>query len=185
MSARALILNTMAGGLIGIINITVAISIAALMFAGTKPEYFASGVLMLLVGTVVSGLGGTLASGLPGVIVAPRSGLAPVFAGLVGGVVGTMPASGQQAAILPTIVMAVMITAFLTGTVLLMLGHLRLGRLVRYIPYPVMGGFFAGIGFVFVQGGLSVASGESVSIDKLNGLLTTDILLRTAPAIIF
>jgi len=185
MSARALISNAMAGGLIGIINITVAISIAALMFAGTKPEYFASGVLMLLIGTVVSGVGGTLASGFPGVIVAPRSGLAPVFAGIVGGVIATMPAGGQQGAILPTIIMAVMITAFLTGTVLLALGHLRLGRLVRYIPYPVMGGFFAGIGIIFVQGGLSVASGESVSMGKLDGLLTADVLLRTVPAIIF
>lgn len=122
MSARALISNAMAGGLIGVINITVAISVAALMFAGTNPEYFASGVLMLLVGTVVSGLGGTLASGFPGVIVGPRSGLAPVFAGLVGGVIATMPAGGQEAAILPTIIIAVMITAFLTGTVLLVLG---------------------------------------------------------------
>jgi SulP family sulfate permease len=185
MSTRALISNAMAGGLIGVINITVAISIAALMFAGTKPEYFATGVLILLVGTVVSGLGGTLASGFSGVIVAPRSGLAPVFAGLVGGVVATVPAGGEQGAILPTMIMAVMITAFLTGTVLLVLGQLRLGRLVRYIPYPVMGGFFAGIGFVFVQGGLSVASGESVSIGKLDELLTADALLRTLPAIIF
>ena len=118
MSTRALISNAMAGGLIGVINITVAISIAALMFAGTKPEYFASGVLILLVGTVVSGLGGTLASGFPGVIVAPRSGLAPVFAGLVGGVIATVPADGQQGAILPTIIVAVMLTAFLTALTL-------------------------------------------------------------------
>ena len=56
---------------------------------------------------------------------------------------------------------------------------------MRYIPYPVMGGFFAGIGFIFVQGGLSVASGESVSIGKLDELLTEDVLLRTVPAIVF
>ncbi len=185
MSARILISNVMAGGLIGIINITVAISVAALMFAGTPPEYFAAGVAVLLVGTVISALGGTLASGFPGVIVAPRSGLAPVFAGLVAAIVTTMTAEGRSDAILPTIIMTIMVTALSTGLVLVLLGYLRLGNLVRYIPYPVMGGFFAGIGLIFVQGGISVASGESLSFDNLDAFIAADVLLLTLPAVVF
>jgi len=56
---------------------TVAISVAALMFTGTNPAYFATGVSILLVGTLILGLGGTLGSGFSGIIIAPRSGLAP------------------------------------------------------------------------------------------------------------
>lgn len=185
MSARVLISNVMAGGLIGVINITVAISVAALMFAGTQPQYFAAGVAVLLVGTVISALGGTSASGFPGVIVAPRSGLAPVFAGLVASIVTTMTADGHPDAILPTIVMTIMVTALSTGLVLVLLGYLKLGNLVRYIPYPVMGGFFAGIGLIFVQGGISVASGEPLSFDNLDAFLASDVLLLTLPAVVF
>jgi len=43
-------------------NLTVAISVAALMFAGLPPEFLAPGIVVLLIGTVVVGLGGTLFS---------------------------------------------------------------------------------------------------------------------------
>jgi SulP family sulfate permease len=43
-----------------------------------------------------------------------------------------------------------MVTTLVTGLFLLLLGRLKLGNLVRYIPYPVTGGFFAGIGYIFV-----------------------------------
>lgn len=63
MPPKALISNILAGGLIGIINCSVAISVAALMFSGTRPEYFTAGISVLLIGTLVTGLGGTLGSG--------------------------------------------------------------------------------------------------------------------------
>lgn len=185
MPARALISNVLAGGVIGVINISVAISTAALIFSGTKPEYFAVGVAILLIGTVVSGLGGTLASAFHGIIIAPRSGLAPVFASLIAAIMTMMKDGARSDAILPTIVMTIMVTAFVSGLVLLLLGQLKLGRLVRYVPYPVMGGFFAGIGFIFVQGGISVASGAQLAIDNLPGFITTDILIKALPAVLF
>ena len=48
-----------------------------------------------------------------------------------------------------TVIAAFMVTTLVTGLFLL-LGRLKLGNLVRYIPYPVTGGFFAGIGYIFV-----------------------------------
>jgi len=57
-----------------------------------------------------------------------------------------------------TIIAAFMITTMITGLFLLLLGRLKLGNLVRYIPYPVSGGFFAGIGYIFVEGGITVAT---------------------------
>ncbi len=37
------------------------------------------------------------------------------------------------------------------GISLWMLGFFRLGRLVRYVPYPVIGGFLAGTGWLLVD----------------------------------
>ena len=43
-----------------------------------------------------------------------------------------------------------------------------MGNLVRYIPHPVTGGFFAGIGYIFIQGGLTVAGGEQPSFEAVS-----------------
>lgn len=184
MSPRVLISNTMAGTLIAVINITVAISVAALIFAGARPEFFATGVTILLVGTVITGLGGTLASGFPGIIVAPRSGLAPVFAGLVAAIIADMGISGNPV-MLPTIVATIMVTTAFAGLFLILLGQLKLGSLVRYIPYPVMGGFFAGIGFIFIKGGISVATGEAITLANLATFAGFENLKLLVPATAF
>jgi len=61
-----------------------------------------------------------------------------------------------------------MVTTLVTGLFLLLLGRLKLGNLVRYIPYPVTGGFFAGIGYIFIQGGLTVASGQNATLSSFS-----------------
>lgn len=185
MPPKALISNILAGGLIGIINCTVAISIAALMFAGTKPEYFTAGISVLLIGTLITGLGGTMGSGFNGMIVAPRSGVAPLFASLAAAVNASMMAKGQHADVLPTIIMTIMVTTVFVGAVLFLLGQLKLGGLIRYLPYPVMAGFFAGIGYIFVKGGVSVASGQSLALDNLHAFTSLDGAAVTLPAVLF
>jgi len=37
-------------------------------------------------------------------------------------------------------------------------GHLRLGSLARFMPYPVIAGFLAATGYLLVMGGLGTAS---------------------------
>lgn len=181
MQKQRLISNTLAGLLIAVMNVTVAISVAALMFANTRPEFLAPGIVVLLIGTLVMGLGGTLFSGFEGVICAPRSGLAPVFAAIVTGIFMKFePGSPQQT--LPSILMAIMLTSVVTGIFLFFLGKMKLGGLVRYIPYPVMGGFFAGIGYIFVKGGLTVAMGRTPGLEIFNDL---HLLQLALPAIVF
>jgi len=173
--------NILAGVLIGVMNITVAISVAALMFAGTDPSFLAPGIVVLLIGTVVVGLGGTFLSDYPGVICAPRSGLAPVFAAIVGGVYANMSDQPPDT-VLPTMLVAIMVASVVTGLFLMLLGQLKLGHLVRYIPYPVMGGFFAGIGYIFIRGGLTVAMNEAPS---LSTLADNHLLMLAAPSVLF
>lgn len=158
MVVDKIIANSLAGVLIAVMNISVSVSVAALMFAGLPSVYLSLGIIILLTGTVVIGLAGTFFSDFGAVICAPRSGLAPLFAVIVSGVYFSMADAGPEN-ILVTMVVAIMLTSMVTGLLFLFLGKLRLGGLVRYIPYPVMGGFFAGIGFILIKGGLSVAMG--------------------------
>ena len=155
----SLFANVLSGSLIALVNISVAISVAALLFAQTDPRLMVPGIAILLIGTLVTGLGGALFSGYKSVICSPRNGLVPVFAVMVSSIYLSF-GSEYSIAAEATIIVAIMLTTLLTGFFLLILGWLKMGNLVRYIPYPVTGGFFAGIGYIFVQGGLTVASGR-------------------------
>jgi len=149
--------NIVSGSLIALVNISVAVSVAALLFAQADPRLMVPGIGILLVGTLVTGLGGTLFSHFPAIICSPRNVLVPVFAVMVAGIFASFDGEYSVAAE-ATIIAAFMITTMITGLFLLLLGRLKLGNLVRYIPYPVSGGFFAGIGYIFVEGGITVAT---------------------------
>ncbi|GJM13776.1 MAG: sulfate permease [Pseudohongiella sp.] len=160
------IANIISGALIALVNISVAVSVAALLFAQTDPRLMVPGIAILLIGTLVTGLGGTLFSGYKAVVCSPRNGLIPVFAVIVSSIYvsfGSEYSVGAEA----TIIVAIMVTTTFAGLFLLLLGRLKLGNLVRYIPYPVTGGFFAGIGYIFIQGGLTVASGTEADLASL------------------
>ncbi len=54
-----------------------------------------------------------------------------------------------------------MVAMVLCGVVFLWLGSRRRGDLIRFVPYPVVGGFLAGTGWLLFKGGIYVASGVS------------------------
>ncbi len=172
--------NILSGTLIALVNISVAVSVAALLFAQTDPRLMVPGIAILLIGTLVTGLGGSLFSDYKAVICSPRNGVAPLFAVMVTSIYASFGyeySIGAEA----TIIVAIMITTLVTGLFLLLLGRMKLGNLVRYIPYPVTGGFFAGIGYIFIQGGLTVASGQSAS---LVAFIDTNFIQLVLPVIV-
>ena len=172
--------NILSGTLIALVNISVAVSVAALLFAQTDPRLMVPGIAILLIGTLVTGLGGSLFSDYKAVICSPRNGVAPLFAVMVTSIYASFGyeySIGAEA----TIIVAIMITTLVTGLFLLLLGRMKLGNLVRYIPYPVTGGFFAGIGYIFIQGGLTVASGQNAS---LVAFIDTNFIQLVLPVIV-
>jgi SulP family sulfate permease len=159
--------NIISGSLLALVNISVAVSVAALLFAQTDPRLMVPGIAVLLMGTLVTGLGGSLFSDHKAAICSPRNGLVPVFAVMVSSIYISFDSQYSIAAE-ATIIAAIMVSTVVVGLFLLLLGRLKLGNLVRYIPYPVTGGFFAGIGYIFIQGGLTVAGGEQPSSEAVS-----------------
>ncbi|HIN90298.1 MAG TPA: cyclic nucleotide-binding domain-containing protein [Porticoccaceae bacterium] len=159
--------NIISGSLLALVNISVAVSVAALLFAQTDPRLMVPGIAVLLMGTLVTGLGGSLFSDHKAVICSPRNGLVPGFAVMVSSIYISFDSQYSIAAE-ATIIAAIMVSTVVVGLFLLLLGRLKLGNLVRYIPYPVTGGFFAGIGYIFIQGGLTVAGGEQPSSEAVS-----------------
>ncbi len=75
-----------------------------------------------------------------------------------------------------------MLSTLATAALFLLLARFGLGDLMRYMPYPVVGGFLAGVGWLLVQGSFSITVGVSLSWSELPRLLEAEKLLRLAPA---
>ena len=72
-----------------------------------------------------------------------------------------------------TVVAATLVVTVLCGVVFLVLGTFRLGNLVRFVPYPVVGGFLAGTGWLLFKGGIYVASGVLAAPAHVRDLLAS------------
>lgn len=165
-------------------NVTTAISVAALVFSGPLAAYLSVGIGLYLVGTAVGGVLVAAGSGFKAVIAGPRSGQAPIVASLAAGVALAMQGQPGEA-IAATAIAAILAATIFISVILFGLGWAKLGGMVRYIPYPVMGGFFAGLGFLLFKGGVLVTLGPLVSMDNLSSFLTAPALLHLAPALVF
>src|SRR5690606_22305407 len=93
------------------------------------------------------------------------------IAGPAAAIMASMIDRAPREAIADTIVVAAMLATVATGIVLLFLGWFRLGRLIRYVPFPVIAGFLAGTGWLIMMGGLGVMVGDAVSLDTAGLLL--------------
>ena len=140
------------GLIIGFDIIMYEISLAALVFSGPLAGHYAQGVGLLIFGTVVASLVYMLTSGRRGIIIShPTPSILMVFG------IGSAVAMQLQGDVLFMTLVAVLgICAGITGAFFLMIGHFRLTRLVRFIPYPVAGGFLAAIGVMMCINALSL-----------------------------
>jgi SulP family sulfate permease len=84
-----------------------------------------------------------------------------------------------------TVMMVIMMTTALTGAVFFLLGTLKLGSLVRFLPYPVIGGFLAGTGWLLLKGALYVMADVPFDLAHLPDVFHASILVKWLPGVGF
>lgn len=181
---KILIPNLTAAVILAIMSITTEISVAALVFSGPLAPYLPTGIGMFLIGTGIGGIMVAAFSSYKGMMSGPRSGMAPIFAALVAGVAISMEGQSPDA-IAVTAIVSILAASIMISFVFIAIGWARLGGLVRYIPYPVMGGFFAGLGYLLFKGGILVNLGDMVSLDDLSTFLNPAVIIHLLPALVF
>ena len=126
------------------------ISLGIIIFSGPLAPFASDGVRMALFGGFAVCLVVALSGGNPGTVSSSLSAAAMVL-GTIG---ATLAVDGD--ALLPTMVATVIIGVLATGTCLLLLGRLQLSNLLRFVPYPVAGGYLAGAAAVLCLASLSL-----------------------------
>ena len=83
------------------------------------------------------------------------------------------------------IFVTIALTSILVGIFFFILGTLKLGKLVRFIPYPVVGGFLAGTGWLIVKFAFIMTAGMGLSLDNVVSLFDQATLHKWFPGLIF
>ena len=139
MSAKAV--PALSAGFTSGLGLLVAqIAFGSFIFSGALAPYSSQGVGLVLFGNFAACLIIALMGGYPGAI----AGLSPALVIGMATIGSTMLAEGD--ALFVTTAVALIISAVVTGVCCLLIGRFRLANLTRFIPYPVAGGFVAGIG---------------------------------------
>lgn len=185
MNAERVSSIILAGIIAGVVTLISSVSFAALIFHGELTPYISAGITILIATAVVGGTLFSLFSAARPVIALPDDDTAPVLALMVTLIVASTPEGTPAEVLFVTTFAAMACTALLTGIMLTALGYFRLGSLVRYLPYSVMGGYFAGAGWLLIQGALRVASDLPLATARdFMALLETDALWRWLPAVL-
>jgi SulP family sulfate permease len=160
---------------IGAISIIASVSMAALVFAGSLEAHLAYGINIALVTAVITGAILAFSSTCEIAISIPQDRTAPIIAFMAAGIASTAAAETPADQLLMTVVAAIVATSLITGTFLYILGMSRAGGLMRFIPYSVLGGFFAGTGWLLLIGGMRAMTGlELGSLNEIEILTASE-----------
>jgi sulfate permease, SulP family len=181
--SAGLLATLAAGAVIGAIEAVLAISFAALVFGGYLASFLADGIGLYLTAAALTLAILAWRAGARGVVGSVQDAAAAVLA-----IVATntaLDAFGSLNRAFLTVVAATLVVTLLTGVAFMALGTFRLGNLVRFVPYPVVGGFLAGTGWLLMKGGVGVAAGILPYLRTLDDLISSYALPRWVPAFLF
>jgi SulP family sulfate permease len=157
--------DAIAGAISGVVQIAYCISFAALIFTGDLAGGFSLGLAGLIMGTVVTCVVVALTSTLSPADGGPDSPAVAVMSVLAGSVAAALAAKGaSNAEIIVNVLVALSVSTLFTGIFLYGIGALRLGQWLRFVPYPVIGGFLAASGLLLITGGMEVVTQTNLTL---------------------
>ena len=136
-----------------------SIAYGVAVYALLGPEYIGHGVRTGIVGAMVLGIVATVFGGAPRVISAPCAPAGAVLASFAAGLLaapGTAPAPSHIVALL-------LLLALMSGALQMLYGLVGGGRLIKYIPYPVVSGYLSAVGVLIFLSQLPKFLGTSAA----------------------
>ena len=152
----------------GIVALPLALAFGIQAFSGVSdPQAASLGAYVGLTGAMLLGFFAALFGGTHSQISGPTGPMTVITATLVS---GAWASSGGS---LSEVFISMALAAIFCGLFQILFGIIKIGKYVRYIPYPVLSGFMSGIGVIIILQQLYPLVGQSGSgsmIDQLAGL---------------
>jgi sulfate permease, SulP family len=167
--------DVLGGTAASVLTVTFGLSYSLLIFAGPLAPYLSYGVAATFMSSAILAATIALGSSLPFAIGGPESSTAAMTGILASSLVERMAAADPTAPLLAPVLLTLASTTIVTGIVLCGFGVTRMGRAIRYVPYPVVGGFLGATGCLIVFGAIRVITGHRLqfaTLDQFANLLT-------------
>ena len=172
---RAALNDVLGGSAASVLTVTFGLSYALLIFAGPLAPYLSYGVATTFISSAVLGTIVALGSSFPFAVAGPEGSTAAMTGILASSLVERMAATDPTAPLLAPVIITFGLASIATGLVLCGFGITRMGRAIRYVPYPVVGGFLGATGCLILLGAIRVITGHRLqitSLDQFTNLLT-------------
>ncbi len=171
------------GMVMTVLMIVCQLSVAAIIFSGALAPFAPRAIGSVLFGTFTLCLVTALIAPYKGILSMPLfAPTAALFA--IGGTVSTSMSGALDEAMFVTMIVIMGLSTVMTAVFFLIVGRLRMANLFLSIPYPVTGGFLAGLGWFLAVGGFSVMCGVSVNWETLPRLLESDMIWKWVPGVL-
>ncbi|MFZ2266750.1 MAG: SulP family inorganic anion transporter [Azonexus sp.] len=126
-----------------LVALPASIAFGVTIYSAIAPSYAALGALAGIIGATVIGLVASTLGGTDRLISAPCAPAAAVLSAFAIELT-------HQGVTPSTIVLLLILLGILAGIVQLLLGFIGVGRLIKYIPYPVVSGYLSGVGLIII-----------------------------------
>ena len=150
----------------GIVALPLALAFGIQAFGGVdSPEASSMGALAGLVGATLLGFFAALFGGTHSQISGPTGPMTVITASIVSGAWAS--SQGNISAVL----LSMSLAGIFCGLFQVLFGLIRIGKYVRYIPYPVLSGFMSGIGVIIILQQLYPIIGKKSPASTLDMIL--------------
>lgn len=165
MTARGAVKDVLGGLTAMLVALPSAIAFGVLVFTAIGPEYAGAGAMAGALGTIALGLVAPYVGGNGGFVTAPCAPAAAVMSGLAAALAadGSVPPD--------RIIRLMVLAAMLSAAMQIGYGLMRLGRLIKYIPYQVVSGYLSGVAVIIAVGQIPKLLGIPKGVDLFDGLI--------------
>lgn len=160
--------NDVFSGLIAsVLTVSFGLSYSVLIFTGPLASLLPYGIAATFIAASVIAAVIALGSSFPFAVGGPESSTAAVTSILSAALVDHIVSTSAPTALLGPVLITLSAATALTGLVLCGLGISRLGRAIRYVPYPVIGGFLGATACLIVSGAVQVVTGTKLQLANI------------------
>ena len=147
---------------------------ASLIFAGALSTFLPVGVLCILLGWLVVGTWIALTSDDPLHLAEPDDQGMVIFGSIAGLLATYMGAEATGPGGLATMLCVIFLTTLAFALCCYLVARYRISRLLELLPYPVICGFMASIGWLLLQAGIEVMADTGLSTRVLQDVVDNE-----------
>ena len=183
-SPEKVLSSLITSSVVAMMTVVLSLSFVSLIFVDPITSFGGEGTNLMLLMAVILGVFMAIFSSFAGTIAIPQDRIAPVVALMATLIIHDMRGM-DPAKIGITVLAAIAASTVLVGLALWVLGYYQLGNIVRFTPYPVIGGFLAGSGWLLVTGSFRVVSGQPFSLLGVKDMIESGLILQWLPCAAF